>query len=139
MPKPSPGPSTSTGAAVALGALGDGRRARPPRKGECDHVRPFGRGAHAQAPDTAALCGQCGSGRAAIGPNGDVAPCVFSRWMDVGNIRDAPLASILGGDAMTQANAIIRSTPRMAGCEPGCEPNSACNPGTPPSDCNPRR
>lgn len=104
-----------------------------------DHVRPFGRGAHDQAPDTAALCGQCGSGRAAIGPNGDVSPCVFSDWMGVGNIHDAPLASILSGDAMTQANAIIRSTSRMDGCEPGCEPNSACNPGTPPSDCNPRR
>lgn len=35
-------------------------------------------------------------------------PCVFSTWMGVGNVQDAPLNAILGGPEMDEANAIIR-------------------------------
>ncbi|GAA4147566.1 hypothetical protein GCM10022416_41140 [Actinomadura keratinilytica] len=34
-------------------------------------VRPFGRASGGQAPDTGGLCGRCGTGKAAVGPDGD--------------------------------------------------------------------
>ncbi|WP_307795090.1 radical SAM/SPASM domain-containing protein [Actinacidiphila acididurans] len=120
-----------------------------------DHVRPFGRGAGDHAPDMSKLCGDCGNGKAAIGPDGTVSPCVFSGFMDVGNVRAAPLADILGGVAMAEANATVRSAiraaracmPDTAPCSPdnappqtcGPDDNAECSPGTPPSTCNPRR
>ncbi|AXK35500.1 radical SAM protein [Streptomyces armeniacus] len=99
-----------------------------------DRVRPFGRGADGRAPATSGLCGRCGTGRAVVGPDGTVAPCVFSDWMGVGNIRDGSLADILGGVSMAEANARIRSTAKGGACGPDQE----CTPGFPGSSCNPR-
>ncbi len=124
-----------------------------------DHVRPFGRGAHDQTPPNPAnLCGRCGTGRAAISPTGDVSPCVFSDWMSVGNVKDSPLATILYGNAMNQANTSIQDAvrndddpcfPEAANdpaplCHPYdppiCRPNNEeCEPGVPDSHCLPRR
>ncbi|GHH83076.1 hypothetical protein GCM10018793_44260 [Streptomyces sulfonofaciens] len=112
-----------------------------------DHVRPFGRGAQDRAPDPANLCGRCGVGTAAVSPTGEVSPCVFSGWMNVGNVQDAPLAGILGGAAMAKANISIRSSARNGGgddesgdhCDPGCDPNAECSPGFPSGECDPRR
>lgn len=103
-----------------------------------DRVRPFGRGAYDAPPDPSGLCGQCGSGRASVGPDGQVSPCVFSTWMGVGNVQQAPLAAILGGPAMAGANATIRAAARGRTCEPRCEPNAECSPGFPGSGCGPR-
>jgi MoaA/NifB/PqqE/SkfB family radical SAM enzyme len=100
-----------------------------------DHVRPFGRGAAGRAPDVSGLCGRCGTGKAAIGPDGQVSPCVFSAWMGVGNVQDAPLAAILGGTAMAEANASIRSAARSSH---DCDPDGECSPGSPGSGCSPR-
>ncbi|WP_243725703.1 radical SAM protein [Actinomadura rubrisoli] len=100
-----------------------------------DKVRAFGRGARGQAPDMAQLCGRCGSGKATIGPTGDVSPCVMSQWMSVGNIQDAALADILGGAAMAEANASIRAVARLGGA---CDPDEECSPGSPGSGCTPR-
>ncbi|WP_327430557.1 radical SAM protein [Streptomyces sp. NBC_01236] len=104
-----------------------------------DHVRPFGRGGQDRAPDMGNLCGRCGTGRAAIGPTGDVSPCVFSAWLSVGNVKDAPLASILNGPAMARTNASIRSR-RNPDDFDGCTPDTddECSPGTPGSECTPR-
>lgn len=117
-----------------------------------DHVRPFGRAADGQEPCTDGLCGRCGEGRASIGPDGRVSPCVFSTWMGVGNVQDAPLAAILGGPEMAQANAIIRQG-RGPGVSYSCGPDSPCgpdndsggggdenecSPGFPGSSCSPR-
>ncbi|GAA2432058.1 hypothetical protein GCM10010191_52470 [Actinomadura vinacea] len=100
-----------------------------------DRVRRFGRGADGHAPDMTQLCGNCGTDRAAIGPNGEVSPCVFtSDWMSVGNVHRDPLAAIVGGTAMAEANASIRGTARSGVCEPDQE----CKPGTPGSGCSPK-
>lgn len=99
-----------------------------------DHARPFGRAAEGQEPDTSGLCGNCGTGKAAINPDGSVSPCVFSEWMGVGNVRDAGLADILTGPAMADANATIRRTARVGECDPEGE----CTPGYPSSSCSPR-
>lgn len=112
-----------------------------------DHVRPFGRGAEGEGPKISSLCGRCGIGRAVISPTGEVAPCVFSNWMGVGNVHDAPLASILNGTAMSEATKSIRSVLGRGGNEDdddddsgSCGPvgDGECSPGYPSSSCSPR-
>jgi MoaA/NifB/PqqE/SkfB family radical SAM enzyme len=120
-----------------------------------DHVRPFGRAATGQEPCTDGLCGRCGDGRASIGPNGSVSPCVFSTWLSVGNVQDASLGAILSGPEIAQANATIRAGRDFGGsrscgpdspCGPdnddarSCSPDTddECSPGTPGSECTPR-
>lgn len=100
-----------------------------------DHVRPFGRGASGREPDPAGLCGACGSGKAAIDPDGRVSPCVFSTWMSVGDVRDQPLGDILTGAAMRSANQVITGAPRTS---TACDPDTECSPGHPGSGCSPR-
>lgn len=116
-----------------LEALGVGRIS-------VDRVRPFGRGAqgNVRVPDLANLCGRCGTGRAAISPTGEVSPCVLSAWLGVGNVRDAPLAAILGGAAMARANASIRRAAAPRGdCSPG-DNDDECSPGFPGTECSPK-
>ncbi|MFF4573560.1 radical SAM protein [Streptomyces sp. NPDC001410] len=104
-----------------------------------DHVRPFGRGANGQEPHTGGLCGRCGTGRASIGPDGSVSPCVFSTWLGVGNVQDAPLAAILGGPEMARANAAIRAERGVSAKPCGPDDNDdECSPGFPGSECTPR-
>lgn len=107
-----------------------------------DTVRPYGRGNPAPEPTCEGLCGACGHGRASIGPNGRVSPCVFSTWMDTGNVRTQDLADILTGTAMAQARAKIQA----AGPDDDeddqhiiveCQPDNTCKPG-PMSWCPPR-
>lgn len=99
-----------------------------------DRIRAFGRGARGRSPDVTQLCGQCGTGRASIGPTGDVSPCVMAHWMRVGNVRAGGLADILAGTAMTAANASIRAVHRSLDCDPDGE----CSPGHPSGGCSPR-
>nr|WP_243745228.1 radical SAM/SPASM domain-containing protein [Streptomyces hainanensis] len=104
-----------------------------------DHVRPFGRGAGERVSDPSELCGRCGDGRAAIGPDGAVAPCVFADWLAVGNVRETPLATILDSGAMAAANATIRRavlaghSPPVRDCGPdNCGPKQRCYPDQTP-------
>jgi MoaA/NifB/PqqE/SkfB family radical SAM enzyme len=69
---------------------------------------------------------------AAVSADGDVSPCVFTRWLTAGNVRHTPLADILTSPQMTAALATI--PPR----EHVCDPNLECRPGFPPSSCDPR-
>ncbi|MCL3993388.1 SPASM domain-containing protein [Streptomyces lavenduligriseus] len=112
-----------------------------------------GRAANGQQPCADGLCGRCGDGRASVGPDGEVSPCVFSTRMGVGNVHDAPFGAVLGGPAMAQANAVIRQATRGVSPSRGCGPNSPCGPdnesdegpdngectpGYPGSSCSPR-
>jgi MoaA/NifB/PqqE/SkfB family radical SAM enzyme len=99
-----------------------------------DRARPFGRAAHGRDPDVSQLCGRCGAGKAAIGPTGEVSPCVFSAWLGLGNVHDTSLGAILGGAAMGEANALIRAATGSG----ACDPDEECSPGTPGSECNPK-
>ncbi|GAB3488778.1 radical SAM protein [Nocardiopsis coralliicola] len=118
-----------------------------------DRVRPFGRGAEQDSePCVDGLCGHCGQGRAAIGPEGTVTPCIMSSWMATGDAREEPLADILAGPRFAAAAEEIRHAhPRAArGCDPddddncdpdnspGCDPDHWCRPGGPGSGCGPR-
>ncbi len=95
-----------------------------------DRMRHFGRaqGEH-DACDVTELCGRCGDGVAAIGPNGDVSPCIMSTWMTAGNVRVSPLSAILNGAEMTHLASLI---PRTDG---GCDPGAECRPDAYP--CQP--
>jgi MoaA/NifB/PqqE/SkfB family radical SAM enzyme len=111
------------GAEADLRALGVTRIA-------VDRIRAIGRGG---GNNPAELCGRCGKGVAAIGPDGDVWPCIFSRWMPVGNVMTTPLSEILTSRAMADAVAAI--PPQRARA---CDPEAECSPGSPPSSCQPR-
>lgn len=105
-----------------------------------DHARSVGRGqAFSQvARREDALCGACASGKAAVTPDGSVYPCVFSRWLPVGNVLASPLASILAADTMTRTRQqLVTSFQQRRGCNPDvCEPDD-CEPFCEPYDCSP--
>jgi len=112
-----------------------------------DHIRPFGRGADGACPDIARLCGMCGRAKFAVSPDGYVWPCVFARWMNLGNVHERSLAAIYHGVAMRAARAeleaafpdsAIRTAPT---CLPECNPSfETCGPQTvcaPDASCGP--
>jgi MoaA/NifB/PqqE/SkfB family radical SAM enzyme len=97
-----------------------------------DRVRHIGRGGDS-TPAPAELCGRCGHDVAAVSADGDVSPCIFTRWLKVGNVRRTPLTCITDSPEMTAALTTIpaqRAKP--------CDPDIECNPGSPPSTCDPR-
>jgi len=113
-------------------------------------IRPrqnLGRAARDDAPhDLAELCGRCGEGRAAIMTDGSLVPCVIGRWLDTGNVRDAPLADILAGAAWQRTLALVPrldaapGSPEVAECSPASDGNDcppASNPTCSPSYCAP--
>ncbi|WP_369265214.1 radical SAM/SPASM domain-containing protein [Streptomyces sp. R35] len=99
-----------------------------------DRARAIGRaGWPGQAPSVDELCGNCGRGRAAVLPNGDLSGCVLSRFLPTGNVRERRLADILGSPQW--ADTIAGIPPRsQAACTPDdsgdCDPanTEACNP-----------
>ncbi|MGX2995457.1 radical SAM protein [Streptomyces sp. JNUCC 64] len=80
-----------------------------------------------QTPTLDEMCGRCTRGRAAVLPNGNLAGCVLARDFPAGNVRQTPLAELLGGDAWAKLAASIPA-PTAAGCSPD---DSACQPGQP--------
>ncbi|WP_204013693.1 radical SAM/SPASM domain-containing protein, partial [Sphaerimonospora thailandensis] len=105
-----------------------------------DDLREVGRGVRDSGPSTAQLCGNCGDRKIAISPTGDVWPCVFSRWLPVGNVRQTPLADILKGEAFAQITGQLqeefqvrmarpcRPDPCSPDCSPSCKPANNCRP-----------
>jgi MoaA/NifB/PqqE/SkfB family radical SAM enzyme len=64
-----------------------------------DRVRGVGRGRRfvPDVPPRAELCGQCWRRTLCIGPNGDAYPCVFSRFVSVGNVLTDGVNAIVNG------------------------------------------
>ncbi|SHN16485.1 radical SAM protein [Actinacidiphila paucisporea] len=112
-----------------------------------DRIRPFGRGAGGAYPDVSGLCGMCGRAKFAISPDGYVWPCVFARWMNLGNVHEQSLQAIYGGVAMRAARAeleaVFPASAVRAGptCLPDCNPAfETCGPQTvcaPDASCGP--
>lgn len=118
--------------------VGDGQRTHQARRDlldlgvgfvRIDRARSVGRGSalRGSAPDLSQLCGRCGNGKAAINPNGDLWPCVMSRWMVAGNVLQNTLADIIGGPKWRDLVATIPA-PRSV---------RACNPDQDGNDCGP--
>lgn len=119
-------------------------RAMGVRKIDRDSLRHVGRGIRGSVHDRLAqLCGRCGEGSIAVAADGSVWPCVFSRWLPVGNVRDEPLAEIWAGTAMNEAAGVLRAhfaaRPPVGRCDPQCGPNCgpACNPQCWPTGSGP--
>lgn len=90
-----------------------------------DYARGVGRAATAE-PNVSTLCGNCGRGRLAIMPTGDVAPCVLGRFLRPGNVKDpGGLRAVL---ASPEWLAAVTSIPGTA--ERGCPPSDS-------NDCSP--
>lgn len=112
-----------------------------------DPLRQVGRGVRDQLASVEQLCGNCGNGVAAISPHGVVWPCVFSRWLPVGNVLERELAEILSGpdaervwNQLTQAFAGRAARACRPSCGPTCEPNRCapeCAPACSPARCHP--
>ncbi len=127
-----------------------------------DRVREIGRGGKQTQASLDELCGQCGLSSAVVLPDGNVYPCVFSRWMEpVGNVLLQPLTEIVNGQPLQQVrdtvnghffNLTSKEISQLPGgsrsdqlvrvggpqglCDPiYCDPNIKCKPtgGT----CNP--
>lgn len=101
-------------------------------------VRAVGNAAGGALPSVAALCGQCGIGKAAVLPDGSVSVCEIGRFLTAGNVKEETLASVLSGDRWAEVTA---SVPRRDGgtvCPPDCAPNddSSCGPSN-PGPCGP--
>ncbi len=122
-----------------------------------DRLRQVGRGIRDQPVSTDQLCGHCGDGVAAISPDGVVWPCVFSRWLPIGNVLEAKLSEILGSpeadrvrtelaQVFASRKAAQRKGPAQScrpNCGPTCDPcnprcNPSCQPYCSPSPCEPQ-
>lgn len=123
-----------------------------------DWIRPFGRGAGGAYPDATKLCGMCGRAKFAVAPDGSVWPCVFARWMNLGNVHEQSLQAIYDGVAMRAARAELEAAfpesavragptclpecnPAFESCAPQtvCAPDAACGPTGGAGRPSPRR
>ncbi len=70
-----------------------------------DQVRSVGRGSNLiqVAQPEEALCGACAQGKAAVVPSGEVFPCVFSRWLSLGNVCQQSFSEIIAGNTTIAA------------------------------------
>jgi MoaA/NifB/PqqE/SkfB family radical SAM enzyme len=93
-----------------------------------DRARSVGRAGRGTVPAISDLCGGCGKGRAAIGMDGQVTPCVLGRFLVAGNVKDTPLSEIFAGAAWRE---IVSSVPEVDAC-------ITCTPAD-SNDCNPSR
>lgn len=108
-----------------------------------DRLRQVGRGVRDRKANTEQLCGRCGDGVAAVSPDGAVWPCVFSRWLPVGNVLGRGLRDILDGPEAVKIRAELATAFAGRGgsaCKPGCWPTTECDPNCNPTcqpSCNP--
>ncbi|GDY33954.1 radical SAM/SPASM domain-containing protein [Gandjariella thermophila] len=101
-----------------------------------DRLRQVGRGVRDRQPGADQLCGRCADGVAAVSPDGAVWPCVFSRWMSIGDVRQQLLREIMSRMSDVRASLAAEGMPTgVRACGPDCAPNGAnCY----PIHCHPR-
>ncbi|MGW0033115.1 radical SAM protein [Streptomyces sp. NPDC003314] len=122
---------------VAVVDHGDGQRAEQARAemqalgvtATVDPVRAVGRAAGGLLPSTSSLCGRCADGKAAVLPDGRVAPCEIGRFLGTGNVREASLASVLSGSEWEQARASVPARTSADPCGPDCGPSDDSSSG----------
>lgn len=108
-----------------------------------DGVRPVGRGAKMTPYESRekTLCGACWNGKLAVSYDGNCYPCVFSRDVTVGNIKERSLSEIAAGPALFGFRESYRREVHAAveaanQCGPVCPPSGPCNPNCSPK-CQP--
>lgn len=106
-----------------------------------DRLRQVGRGARDQLPGVSQLCGNCARGKVAVTFNGEVWPCVFARWISLGNVMSTPLPEIVTTPKMSEISKqlAVGATRRECfpeKCDPLCPPS--CSPSCiPQNNCRP--
>ena len=103
-----------------------------------DRLRHVGRGVGSKTASADQLCGHCTSGVLAIAADGAVWPCVFSRWLPVGNVRTQSLRAVIEGQRLAEVHAELNAqfAPLEMSCLPGmCDPK--CGPSCGPA-CEPQ-
>lgn len=106
-----------------------------------DRLRGVGRGTHGSSRDASQLCGQCAHGNLAVSFTGQVWPCVFARWLPVGDVLTMPLREVVFGQQLARVSAGLDTefagrpcVPNM--CDPQCGPS--CSPACRPAgNCRP--
>lgn len=89
-----------------------------------DRLRQIGRGAGGGEDSAEQLCGGCADRVAAIGPDGGVRSCVFTRWgAPLGDVRERGLAGLIEELPSAREALLEQGMPerpaRGAGCKPG--------------------
>ncbi|MER5966697.1 radical SAM protein [Streptomyces sp. NPDC002057] len=122
---------------VAIVDHGNGQRAEQARAemevlgvtATVDRVRAVGRAAGGLVPSTSSLCGRCAHGKAAVLPDGRVAPCEIGRFLATGNVRQTPLATVLASSEWERARASVPARVSADPCAPDCAPSGdTCGP-----------
>lgn len=103
-----------------------------------DRLRHVGRGTGNETPGPNQLCGHCASGVLAVAADGAVWPCVFSRWLPVGNVRSQSLREVIADRRLADVRAELTEhfAPLQMPCVPGmCDPQCgpSCSPACKPS------
>jgi MoaA/NifB/PqqE/SkfB family radical SAM enzyme len=106
-----------------------------------DRLRQVGRGVRDHEPGVDQLCGRCADGSLAVLPTGEVLPCVFARWMVIGNAHQQSLADIDAGAGSVRKHLTAAFSGRVRGnddqcdpdkdgglCPPVCDPTLNCDP-----------
>lgn len=92
-----------------------------------DRSRGVGRAAHGADPAVSELCGRCGRGRAAIGMDGQLTPCVLGRFLVAGNVKETPLGEILNSERWRAILAVVPPRDACVTCQPAdsddCDPS----------------
>jgi MoaA/NifB/PqqE/SkfB family radical SAM enzyme len=106
-----------------------------------DQVRGFGRGLEIKANSGAMseLCGACWRGRLAIDSAGNVSPCVFSHFNNVGHFSEG-LVQILGKPELLAFRRDMRDQQQLPAkmCAPNdCSPNDCSPNNCSPTQCSP--
>ncbi|WP_435058357.1 radical SAM protein [Streptomyces sp. bgisy060] len=122
---------------VAIVDHGNGQRAEQARAemealgvtASVDQVRAVGRAAGALLPSTSSLCGRCADGKAAILPDGRVAPCEIGRFLATGSVRETSLAAVLASPEWEQARASVPARASADPCGPDCGPSDDSSSG----------
>lgn len=105
-----------------------------------DRVRGVGRGEklHPAEDPMAELCGACWRGQLAVDPQGNIFPCIFSRFCKVGCVSNG-LREALNNPLLHEFRKKVREMHQNNGvscrpddCNPYCRPNC-----TPYEDCSP--
>ncbi|MER7001216.1 radical SAM protein [Streptomyces sp. NPDC000410] len=116
---------------VAIVDHGNGQRAEQARAemaglgvtATVDKVRAVGRAAGGLLPSTSSLCGRCANGKAAVLPDGRVAPCEIGRFLATGSVRETSLAAVLASPEWQRARASVPARTSADPCGPDCGPS----------------
>lgn len=108
-----------------------------------DRTRAFGRASQGAAPTIKDLCGHCAHEKCAIGPTGDMWPCVLGRFLTMGNVKTTSVAEVWNGAQAARVTADIAAVhgKGIQSCTPPqflpmCGPCGPCVPSV--GHCDPR-